>query len=76
MEIAEITVYWDIQDANNQGWAYVALGDRGLISSGGVDAESLDEAIDQAISELGVDFTHDDFARHHEEGGYAIWCEL
>jgi len=71
--ITDIKVYWDVQDPSNEGWAYVASNDNGLITSGGVDADSLDDAIDEAIFEIGVDLTHDDFARHDADGGCGIW---
>lgn len=75
--ITEIKIYWDVQDPANEGWAYRAAGDRGLIDSGpieGIDADDLDGAIDDACSQLGVDLTADQFGREtHVDGGVAVW---
>ena len=74
--ITDIRVGWDTQDSSNEGWAYWASDDNGLIESGGIDADAddLDGAIEAAISELGLDIRVDAFAREpHIDGGYALW---
>ena len=78
-QIAEVKIYWDTQDQSIEAWAYVATGVNGLVSSGGlpeVGADDLDGAIEQAVSELGLDLTPDMFAREpNVDGGFAIWTE-
>ncbi len=73
----EITIYWDSQDSSNEGWAYRAADEDGLIESGsidGIDADDLDGAIEDACSTIGVDLTPDQFAREpYIDGGYATW---
>ena len=68
----KITVYWDTQDLDNEGWAYRTDIDSGPID--GVADDDLDNAITEACRYLGVDLTPDQFARETvAEGGYAIW---
>ena len=73
----EIRVYWDSQDRSNEGWAYNASDEDGLITSSGLDGIDDDDlcgAVDQACYELDVELTHDDFAiDRHGDGGNAIW---
>lgn len=70
-----IKIYWDERDPNLHGWSYEALDDEGVIDSGGLDGDlSLDDAIDEACSELDVDLRCDQFARDKvTHGGYALW---
>lgn len=76
-EITSITVYWDVQDPSNEGWAYCAYNDEGLVASGGLDGVQDDDlcgAVNEACHELGVDLTHDDFGlSSHVDGGFAKW---
>ena len=70
-----ITVYWDEQDPHNIGWAYQAGTADGHNESGevGIDTSaSLNDAVDQACHELGVDLDHNDFGRH-DPLGHAVW---
>ena len=70
----EIKVYWDAQDSSNEGWAYCMSDKIGDIESGSIDAEDLDEAIDAAISESGLDIDADAFdCEPNVDGGYATW---
>jgi hypothetical protein len=73
--ITDIKVYWDTQDPQFEGWAYVASGEQGLIASGGIDADSLDDAIDEACFEIGLRLTHNDFGRHDYDGGCGLWTD-
>lgn len=77
-KITEIRVYWDNQDRDNEGWAVRWFSsDREMGSDGiGIDSKArLDDAIDQACYELGVDLTHDDFACSPDvDGGHASWA--
>jgi len=78
-QITEVKVYWDVQDPNSEAWAYAATSDDGLAASGGLDAEAddIDGAIEEAISELGLDLTPDMFAREpNVDGGYAVWTAV
>ena len=71
-----ITIYWDSQDPANEGWAYRASDDLGLIASGGinVDSDSIADAIRAACSELDLDLTPEHFGiEPHVDGGYAEW---
>ena len=70
-----ILIYWDNQDPDNEGWAYRTSDVDGTIESGGLyESGTLDEAIDEAMCELDIDLTHDDFAcEPRVDGGYAIW---
>lgn len=70
-----IQIYWDVQDRDNERWAYTASDDLGLIDSGSLDSDpdDLEAAINEAICVLGVDLTADQFATAHDEGGWAIW---
>jgi hypothetical protein len=75
-QITNIRVYWDSQDPRNEGWAYRACDDNGLIASGGIEAsdDDLDGAIEAAVSELGIELRADQFAREpHQDGGWAEW---
>ncbi len=70
----KITVYWDVQDSANEGWAYRLSHQSGEIASGAIDADDLDAAIEQAIVESGLEITVDAFAKEPNlDGGYAIW---
>lgn len=70
----EITVYWDSQDSSNEGWAYRLTDSIGDIESGAIDADDLEEAIEQAISESGLEIEACEFSRQpHIDGGYATW---
>lgn len=73
--ITDITVYWNVQDRDNEGWAYRAGDEHGPIESGACNgADDLDEAIADACSQLGIALTPDQFAREpHIDGGYAVW---
>ena len=74
-----VKVYWDVQNPAAESWAYDATDGAGLIASGGLEAEGedLDGAIEEAISELGLELTPDMFAREPNiDGGYAIWHSL
>jgi len=74
-----VTVYWDTQDPNNQGWAYRATGEPGDIASGPIDGVAADDiygAIAEACHILGLDVTPDSFATDtHTDGGWAVWHE-
>lgn len=73
----QVTVYWDTQDRDNEGWAFRASDDDGAIASGpidGIEAIDLAGAINQACHELDLDLTADDFAQEPDtDGGYAVW---
>ena len=70
----EITIYWDTQDPDNQGWAYRTDIDSGPVD--GVADDDLDNAIAETCRHLGMDLTPDQFAREpNQEGGYAIWSD-
>ena len=72
----EICIYWDNQTNPNEpeGWAYRASDNEGLIDSGAIeDCDTMDEAIDEACSILGVEIPSGDFAKSKDEGGFAIW---
>ena len=75
--ITDVTIYWDVQDRSNEGWAYRASDNDGSIDSGSIDNIADDDlcgAIDDACYQLGLDLTHDDFAREpHIDGGCATW---
>ncbi len=70
-----IQIYWDVQDRDNESWAYRTSDDLGLIDSGSLDsdADDLDGAIEEAICVIGVDLTADQFATSKDDGGYAVW---
>ena len=73
-----IQIYWDVQDRDNESWAYRTSDDLGLIDSGSLDsdADDLDGAIEEAICVIGVDLTADQFekfATSKDDGGHAIW---
>jgi hypothetical protein len=69
----EIMIHWDNQ-TETEGWAYRALDRQGLIDSGAIeDCDTMDEAIDEACSILGVEIPTSDFAESKDEGGFAIW---
>lgn len=69
----EIMIYWDNQ-IETEGWAYRALDCQGLIDSGAIeDCDTMDEAIDEACSILGVTIPSGHFAKSTDEGGFAIW---
>jgi len=51
-KITEITVYWDTQDPDNEGWAYRTNIDSGAVN--GVGCNDLDGAISEACRYLGV----------------------
>jgi hypothetical protein len=70
-KITKLTVYWDTQDPDNEGWAWRTDDDSGEIAI--VSHASLDEAIDQACHELDIDANHDDFDKSTDEGGYGFW---
>lgn len=75
--ITDLTIYWDSQDPNNEGWAYRASDERGDIASAGIDGvadDDMDGAIAEACRELDLPLTADQFAREpHIDGGYATW---
>lgn len=76
-QVAEIKIYWDVQDPSNEAWAYTVYGDDCVLASGSVDVDadaSLDDVIDEALFEIGiVGITHDDFGKSSDNGGYASW---
>jgi hypothetical protein len=79
--ITDLTIYWDTQDRSNEGWAYRASDDDGLIDSGSIDGNVADNDLDGAIKEacryLGMELTADQFAREpFRDGGFAIWSAL
>lgn len=71
--VTRVSVYWDNQDRNNEGWAYSASSYGESVASGGVEASCLSDAIAQVIHELDLDITPDAFSIGREEGGYAVW---
>lgn len=73
----EIKVYWDAQDRSNEGWAYRLSDENGDIESGSLDdASDLNQAIEQAISESGLDLDVCSFgSQPNVDGGYAVWTE-
>ena len=71
--ITKVQIYWDNQDRDNEGWAYRATSQGESVASGGVEATSLTEAIEQVIWALSLDVSTDDFGCSPEEGGYAVW---
>ena len=69
----EIMIYWDNQ-TETEGWAYRASDNQGLIESGAIeDCDTLEQAIEEALSILGVDVPVSHFAQSKDEGGFAIW---
>ena len=77
-KISSIEVYWDDQDATNEGWAYRAKGESNdTIDSGPIDLlTTTTGAIREACHILGVDLTPEDFAREpNRDGGFASWSE-
>lgn len=78
-EVTEIHVYWSTQDPANEGWAFEASDENGLIASGscdGIDADDLDGAIDDACYQLDMAIHADQFARDAvTDGGYATWTK-
>ena len=69
-----ITVYWDNQDRNNEGWAYRVVLANGREESGEVaDSDTLEHAIASVCWMLGVAGIEQGFAISQEDGGYAIW---
>ena len=75
MEITSVTVYWDNQDRSNEGWAYRASSDHASVASGGIDADTLRDAVEQTIWELDLPIQADDFGFCRDEGGYAVWSK-
>lgn len=73
-----VQIYWDVQDRDNERWAYNASDEQGLIDSGSLesDPDDLDGAITEAICALGLDLTADLFATSKDDGGYAVWYAL
>jgi hypothetical protein len=71
--ITDLKIYWDISDRSNEGWAYRACDDAGLIDSGSCDGDTITEAIEDACRQLDMDLTPDHFAVGREDGGVAIW---
>ena len=71
----EIMIYWDNQiESETEGWAYRASDCQGLIDSGAIEeCDTMDEAIEEACSILGVTIPSGDFAESTDEGGFAIW---
>lgn len=73
---AEIEVFWDSQDPQNEGWAYRATDSDGREESGPLDAAAhdMDDAIREACQFIGANLTPDQFAREPNiNGGYAHW---
>ena len=75
--ITSITVYWDSQDPDNEGWAYRTTDSDGRTDSDGIGilpTATLGEAIEQACHELDVDLHADQFAGDpNADGGWASW---
>ena len=71
----QITIYWDTQDPKNEGWAFNASDDSGLIASGPIEDVGdgdLDGAIREACWELGVEDLQEHFALEpNRDGGCA-----
>ena len=72
-DITEICVYYDVQDFGNECWAVKWYKGSEIRGSESLDAETLEEAIEEVIMTLGLDCVADDFATSRDEGGYAIW---
>lgn len=68
-----ITVYWDNQDRQNEGWAYRCRDEHGDIDSGSLESDTLEHAIASACWILNMTGIEQDFAIGQEEGGYGIW---
>lgn len=69
-----ITVYWDNQDKQNEGWAYRVKYPKGREESGAVaDSHTLEHAIASVCWLLALPGIEPDFAICQEEGGCAIW---
>ena len=77
----QLTVYWDAQDPDNEGW-YSKLTTRDMFGNFATTEEAiaaerddLDGAIDEACRFWEIDATHDDFATSDSDGGSGVWTE-
>lgn len=73
--ITSITVYWESDDPDDEGWVYRFTQSNGdTIDSGPLDCDDLSSAIEEAILLSGLPILADEFASHnHDVGGYAVW---
>lgn len=77
--IQKITVFWAVDIVTGEHWACRARFADGSQHTGSVaigPGASLDDAIDQACHQLGVELTHDDFARTSDDGGCGDWAAM
>ena len=72
-KITEVRVYWDAQDSDNEGWAVEWHEHNQIRGSESIEADTLNEAIEESILTLGLPCRADDFGIADEEGGFAIW---
>ena len=75
-KITEVRIYWDTQDSDNEGWAVKWYEGDEVRGSDAIEADSLSDAIEEAIRMLDLPCSTDDFATSREEGGWAIWTVI